>query len=147
MTNPALYDPVLAYIEPDELEADMRLVAEETKEAFIESVKHFLREGFLVWSRAKPADFFETLRAVTAPEDQLLLLSPDLTKLIAQGLLPMPQGSFWQKLGELAPLARELTVNELAGEFRRLMRARVRREGGNQTRDLPIAIDGQQPMY
>ena len=121
-----LYDAAPAYISPEDNEADMRVVAEEMKELFTESVNRFLDEGFLVWHKAKPADQLEALRQMTGPGDQLLLLQPQLTRLMAEGLLPLPLSPFWQKLGELPPLAREIAINRFAGDFRRLMRALAR---------------------
>ena len=118
-----LYDAAPAYISPEDNEADIRIVAEEIKELFVESVNRFLDEGFLVWQKDKPADQLAELRRMAGPGDQLLLLQPQLTRLMATGLLPLPLSPFWQKLGELPPLAREIAINRFAGEFRRLMRA------------------------
>ncbi len=78
--DPAIYDKVLASIDPKANEADMEIVMKEYAEELKSALEADLDHGFLIWAKQPPRARYQAYVASTLPADVPHALNPDFIK-------------------------------------------------------------------
>ena len=128
--HPDLLQYVLAYVTPEENNEDMEIVIKEYKEELDEALKHDLDHGLSIWSKEPPPRRTRAYLESTLADELEYVLDEDYLKKLQAMAVPELQSPFWAALLTL----RDWVFERFAADFRRLLRASLRRAGNEPLR-------------